>query len=246
MRTQASNASALGVLKKAKQHSLVADVVSQVEETILSSRIKPGERLPASRDLQSILGASLGTIREAVAILEQKGLVEVKKGAKGGIFVKEASTDSVAEGLGLLIRQFSISYEELAEFRQINEAAVMRLVAERASDEDLSNLDDFMDDFRRALHMGDQGWRHFLVTEVSLRKHLIALTKNRTYKAVLNPIHDNILSYTDKLLPGKKGLVQEAYTDWENIVAALKKRDGKTAALITKDHIGRFLDHIKK
>ncbi|KIX11169.1 GntR family transcriptional regulator [Dethiosulfatarculus sandiegensis] len=236
----------MGVLKKAKQHSLVADVVSQVEETILSRRIKPGERLPASRDLQSILGASLGTIREAVAILEQKGLVEVKKGAKGGIFVKEASTDSVSEGLGLLIRQLSISYEELAEFRQVNEAAVMRLVARRASDDELSALDDYMDDFRRALNLGDQGWKHFLATEVNLRKHLIELTKNRTYNAVLRPIHDNIMAYTDKLLPGEKRLVREAFTDWESIIEALKKRDGDTAADITSDHIGRFLNHVKE
>ncbi len=71
------------MLKKAKSLSLVRNVVQQIEAAILAGEYGVGDKLPSTRQLQDILGASLGTIREGLARLEQKGLVTVKKGTKG-------------------------------------------------------------------------------------------------------------------------------------------------------------------
>ncbi len=76
-------------LQKAKSLSLVENVVHQIEEAVLTGEYKVGDKLPSTRQLQDILGASLGTIREGLARLEQKGLIEVKKGTKGGFLKYE-------------------------------------------------------------------------------------------------------------------------------------------------------------
>lgn len=77
------------------------------------------------RDLQKALGANRGNLREALRILEQKGLIEVRAGSKGGAFVKEATTEPLAEGLVLLIRQRPLGVDHLAELRQVLEQGLV-------------------------------------------------------------------------------------------------------------------------
>ena len=109
------------ILTKTKRRSLVQDVVHQIEQTIVDRKFKAGEKIASVRELQEMLGISGGTLREALQILQQKGLVEVKLGTKGGVFAKDSTTDSVTEGLALLIRQRNISIDDLAEFRKVVE-----------------------------------------------------------------------------------------------------------------------------
>jgi len=234
------------MFKKARNKSLVSDVVEQIEEAILANRFNPHDRLPSSRELQTIFGASLGTIREAIAILEQRGLVEVKKGAKGGIFVREASTEPVTQGLGLLIRQMKISPRELAEFREIVEGGMIRIVVDNVTRKDLRRLNQFRAKFRKCLNRGSEGWKDFLKTEVELRRMIISLAKNKAFEAVLRAIHDNIFEYGSYYLPGNNALIQEAYDDWMKILDAIESGDKDTAEKVTRDHIERFSIHLEE
>jgi len=105
------------ILRKARNRSLVQDVSQQIETAIISGEYRPGDRLPSTRELQEILGASLGTIRESLAILEQKGFLEVRKGSKGGFFVCETSTKPMISSLETLMQRMVFTTRELYEFR---------------------------------------------------------------------------------------------------------------------------------
>jgi len=59
-------------------------VAAQIEEATVSERLKPGDKFPPERELMKQLGISRRTVREAFRILEQRGLMEVKIGTKGG------------------------------------------------------------------------------------------------------------------------------------------------------------------
>ena len=96
-------------LHKAKSLSLVENVVRQVEDAIVAGEYSVGDKLPSTRELQRILGASLGTIREGLARLEQKGLLAVKKGTKGGFFVNDVTTQPMTESIDLLMRHLKVS-----------------------------------------------------------------------------------------------------------------------------------------
>ncbi|MBW1711533.1 MAG: FadR family transcriptional regulator [Deltaproteobacteria bacterium] len=219
--------------------------MDQIEESIVEGEFKPGDKLPSSAELQKIMGASLGTLREAFRILEQKGLIEVRKGVKGGVFAREATTVPVSEGLGLLIRQRQISLEDLAEFRKVIEAGLIRRVAEKATKRDVDELKQFLVELKPQVERGDAGWKSFLEIEVRLRKTLIRIAGSRMYEVVLVPIHENIFAYAYKYLSGFKDKIEAAYQDWLQIVDALERRDGATAAAVTQDHISRFAKCMK-
>jgi len=74
-------------------------IARQIREEIGQGRLKPGAKLPAERALAAELGVSRNTLREAVRSLEQAGLVQLRKGAHGGIFVREDNSGFLALGV---------------------------------------------------------------------------------------------------------------------------------------------------
>src|SRR5207244_1520922 len=77
-------------------------------------------------------GVSRITVRDALRVLEARGLIRVKVGATGGAFVADANTDRVAESISTMIRLKRMTLSELAEARTVVEAATAALAAQRA------------------------------------------------------------------------------------------------------------------
>jgi DNA-binding FadR family transcriptional regulator len=236
----------MSVFSKQKSVGLVENLVNQLEDAILSGSFEPGEKLPSSSELETCMGASRGTLREALRILQQKGLVESRVGVKGGIFVREANTDPVTDGLAQLIRLQKISLDDLAQFRQVIESGLIRLVAKRISDTDIEILQGYLPTLRTQTSRGADGWHGFLEIEVDLRKELIRISRSLLYKAVLTPIHENIFSYAASYISGEDANVEEALDDWTQIVNALATGDIDRAVFCTCDHIKRYACKMKQ
>src|SRR5205807_3545845 len=66
---------------------LYRQIAEQLRKLMTKGEFKPGERLPAERDLAKQLGVSRPSVREALIALEVEGWVEVRTGS--GIFVLE-------------------------------------------------------------------------------------------------------------------------------------------------------------
>ena len=100
------------MFQKLSANSRVHSVTEQIESVILEGKFKPGDRLPSLVQLQEMFGTGRSTIREALKVLTQKGLVEIRQGAGGGTFVKTVNSRNVIESLGLLIKTRKISRRE--------------------------------------------------------------------------------------------------------------------------------------
>jgi len=234
------------MFKKQKAVSLVENLVVQLEDAILSGFFEAGEKLPPTAELEAELGASRGTLREALRILQQKGLVESRVGVKGGVFVREANTDSITEGLAQLIRLKKISLDDLAGFRQVVESGMVRLVAERIEIADIEILQNFLPAMKTESERGPEGWPEFLDIEVQMRKELIRISGSLMYETVLTPIYENMFSYALPYIPGEDANVAEAFQDWSQIIDALSTGDTERAVFYTQDHIRRYAERMKR
>jgi GntR family transcriptional repressor for pyruvate dehydrogenase complex len=228
------------VFQQAKQSRVFQDVVDQIQEAILQGKILPGSRLPAERELTDIFKASRGTLREALRVLEQKGLIRIKTGVKGGAVVNQPTIHQISEGLDLLIRYQKVSLRDLAEFREGVEGMVASLAAKRATEEDLRHLKGLLKDALACLNQGTPGWDAFIRIDNQIHMTLAKMAGNPVYESVLRTVYDNIHRYFDRFLPREEKIIKENYRDLRDIVKAVEEGQAEKASRLVQDHVSRF------
>jgi GntR family transcriptional repressor for pyruvate dehydrogenase complex len=115
-------------------------VASALEKRILEGSLKPGDRLPAERDLAVELGVSRPSLREAIQRLAAKGLLTTRHG--GGTVVTDRLEAQFAEPWQQMLAGHPLLQRDLLEFRQMLESQAAALAAERATDVDIASLDE--------------------------------------------------------------------------------------------------------
>jgi GntR family transcriptional repressor for pyruvate dehydrogenase complex len=228
------------MFKTVKQNKAYQDVVEQIQEAIMAGTLKPGSQLPAERELKEQFGISRGTLREALRVLEQKGLIEIRTGVAGGSIVREVNSEQLSENLGLLIRNRTVSLRDLAEFREGIEGGVAALAAQRAGEQDLTTLKTLLAEAEGHLKEGRKGWDAFIRTDEKLHMALARISANQLFISVLESVYQNIHTYYENYLPRGKQILQENFDDLANIVAAVGAGDGERARELALGHVGRF------
>jgi GntR family transcriptional repressor for pyruvate dehydrogenase complex len=228
------------LFRAARQNRIFQDVVEQIQEAIIQGRLKAGDRLPAERELKEMLQTSRSTLREALRVLEQKGLIEIKLGMGGGAVVKAVTTDLVAESLDLLIRSRQVSLRHIAEFRERVEGDVVMLATSRMTKADLNALRKLLDDARQCTLQGPEAVSEFLTADKNIHLCFAKITGNPIYISILKTIHENIRRYYDDFLLMEEPEMNENFRDLEDVVAAMEKGETEEAADIIRAHVRRF------
>lgn len=109
-------------------------IVNQIEEFIISGALKKGERLPPERELAQQFNVSRPSIREAISILEAKGLVASRQG--GGTFVTSTFSDGLTGSIGKILSQHPDAVLDVLELRHALEEIAAYYAAVRATETD--------------------------------------------------------------------------------------------------------------
>ncbi len=234
------------LFRKAKQNRIFQDVVEQIQAAILDGRMKPGDKLPAERELGEIFGTSRGTLREALRVLEQKGLIEIRLGVGGGAIAKDPGGEQITESLAMLIRSQKISLSHLAEFREDVEGTVTGMAAERATDDDIRHLQDLLEVAKASWESGGAQWTEFMRVDEKVHMFMARISGNPIYEYILRTVHDNIHIYYDRYLPWGPKELNENYDDLCQLVAAVADKDAKRAVRVARDHVRRFNSYMEK
>lgn len=234
------------MFKQVKQNKAYQDVVEQVQEAIIAGTLKPGSQLPAERELKEQFGISRGTLREALRVLEQKGLIEIRTGVAGGSIIREVNSEKLSENLGLLIRNRAVSLHDLAEFRESMEGGVAALAAQRAGRPELDALQELLEEAQLHFREGRKGWDAFVRTDEQIHLALVRISGNLLFISVLTSVYHNIHTYYENYLPWSKARMQENYNDLCEIVAAVSAADAERAREAAQEHVRRFNAHMEK
>ena len=125
--------------KLVRTSRLYEQIVQQIEESIVKGDLKPGDQLPAERDLAQRFGVSRTAVREAVKALREKGLVEAYSGK--GTFITDGTTQAVRQSLDLMVKIGQTEgTNHLAELRAILEPEIAALAAARIQDPELVTM----------------------------------------------------------------------------------------------------------
>ena len=135
-----SAAKSSSVFKTIQTRRTFEEVTDQVRELLFDGTLKPGDRLPAERDLAKLLGVGRPALREALRALEASGLIDLRKGKTGGAFISTGRPSVVSDGMSDLLQLSSISVKELFEARQWIQTSLARIACQRITDADLAEL----------------------------------------------------------------------------------------------------------
>lgn len=121
--------------QKIQSEKLAQSVVKQIELLILRGILRPGERLPAERDLAERLNVSRPSLREAIGDLSTKGLLETRAGA--GVFVADVLGSAFSPALVKLFGDHDEAVFDYIAFRRDMEGLAAERAATFGSDTDL-------------------------------------------------------------------------------------------------------------
>ena len=113
-------------------------VVGFVRNLIERGRLRPGDRLPAERDLAVQIGVSRPTVRAGLRALAAMGVVQSRHGS--GTYIPDGPPSLGTEPLSFLAALHGFTREEMYEARRILEVGAAGLAAERATSEQLATL----------------------------------------------------------------------------------------------------------
>jgi GntR family transcriptional repressor for pyruvate dehydrogenase complex len=115
---------------------LSSAVVRQIEQLVLRGILRAGERLPSERELAERLQVSRPSLRDAIATLQEKGLLAAKPGA--GIYIADVLGSAFSPALIELFARHDEAVFDYLSFRRDMEGLAAERAAQQGSDTDLA------------------------------------------------------------------------------------------------------------
>jgi len=221
--------------RRLESEKLSEKAIDQLKGLIDKGTLKPGDRLPSERDLSLRLGISRGILREALKTLESYGYLNRKPG--GGTFIRELVNQN--RDLSLSETMYRASYLDYLEVREMLEQKVVELAVERASPEELEELDQVVQLLAKAKPESE------LVLQFH---HKLALTtKNIILSNFMQAnyhLHKDFALASDvsKNIQRKKEILREHRA----ILEAIKERNHKKARQAVTAHLKNVRCYIEK
>jgi len=217
------------VIRRNKVHE---EVAKQLEEMILK-KLRPGDKLPAERELVELLGVSRSSVRDAIRKLELMGLVEPRQGA--GTVVRDVSAESVISPLANVISHKRQLVSELLDFRKMLEPPLAARAATHASAEQIAAMEEIL---RR--HDAKVAGGHLAVQEDTEFDYSIATASgNSIVLKVLDVVMDMLRETRSRSLQSQ-GRPEKSLAGHRRILGAIKRRDAPAAEEAMRQHISNI------
>ena len=219
------------VYKVVRTSRLYEQIVQQIEESILKGTLKPGNQLPAERELAQQFGVSRTAVREAVKALREKGLVEAYSGR--GTFVTDGTSQAIRQSLDLMVKIGQPDGStSLAELRAILEPEIAALAATRVEEQHLATM-------REAVAVMDRARRDpdaFIEADLDFHLALAEAAANPLILSLIDSIVGLLREQRMRIFKVDGG-PQRGQFHHKRILQAIELRDPEKARATMRDHL---------
>src|SRR5919202_3392125 len=226
------------MVEQARRTRLRDRAADQLLEMVVSGGLRPGERLPPERELCERLSVSRTVVREALNLLEARGLISIEHGR--GAVVSGGSPRAVRETLGLLLRVQPKTLWELLEIRKILEVEVAGLAAERTDPEDVELMRLQLDRMRESIDAPEG----YVDADVEFHALLARGTRNEVLLTMLEPVVD-LLRVSRRGSADRPRNALRALGEHEEILRRVEAGDAAGAREEMRAHLARTAEDIE-
>ena len=220
---------------------LSAAVVRQIEELILRGILRPGERLPAERELAERLGVSRPSLRDALSELQGSGLLATRPGA--GVYVADVLGSSFSPALRDLMSRHDEAVFDYLAFRRDMEGLAAERAARMASDTDLRVVQSAFDKMVAAHHA--RATEEEARLDAQFHMAIIEASHNVVMLHMMRSMYELLkegVFYNRQVMFGQSTTREALLEQHRAINAALQARDERAARRSVEAH----LDYVQK
>ena len=185
----------LASIKPVSKDLLYVKVADAINNFIYTNKLQPGDKIPSERELAEMLQIGRNSVREALRVLENQDIIEVKTG-KGVYVAQNSSSDSI------YLKLIKVNYMELMDTKMVLDKSVIDYALENATPAQLEKLESFL------LEMENAAARNTFSMEQDHKFHhcLLEIGNNK----MLEQIVLNLIKALDKYA----GILEEANALW--------------------------------
>ena len=205
------------------------EVAKKIEQVILT-KLQPGDKLPAERELAEMLGVSRSSIRDAIRRLEMVGLVEPRQGA--GTVVREISHDTLVGQMTNAIAHKRQMVGDLLDFRKMLEPPMAARAAENATGDEVARMEEILRRQDSKVRDGE-----LAVEEDSEFHYAIAQASGNSVVLKVMDVVMDLLHETRSRSLQSAGRPQKSLAGHKKILSAIKRKDGAAAEAAMRQHI---------
>jgi GntR family transcriptional regulator, transcriptional repressor for pyruvate dehydrogenase complex len=221
---------------KVQAEKLSQTVVRQIEALILQGILRPGERLPAERELSDRLGVSRPSLRDAVADLQTRGLLTSRPNA--GIFVADVLGSAFSPALVQLFATHDDAVFDYLDFRRDMEGLAAERAARLASDTDLKVVNTIFQKMEAAHQKRDPSDEAAL--DAQFHMAIIEASHNIVMLHMMRSMFDLLREgvFYNRQVMFKQRTTREALLDQHRAInTALQARDPQAARAAVQAHL---------
>ena len=195
--------------------------------------LAPGDRLPPERELAQQLNVSRASVREAMRLLDMRGLVVVRPGS--GTFITEDTVEAIIQAFSSMPSAENGAATDVFEMRLLLEPQVVSLAASRAMEADIRRMNEILDSQEADVAAGGSGAEfdsefHFAIAEAAKNSALVAVTQ--AISDILRQSRDDSL-----LSPERSRLSLQSH---RRILASIESRQSEEAERAMTEHISQI------
>jgi GntR family transcriptional repressor for pyruvate dehydrogenase complex len=208
----------------------VSQVARRLLDELTAGDHRAGTRLPSERRLAESLGVGRSAIREAIAVLEVLGIVEVRVGS--GTYVRGTSSDLLPQAIhwGLMLGERHT--RDLVEARRHLEAITARLAAQRATDEDVARLRGRLDRMRETA----DAIAEFTEADVEFHLEVAHIAGNTVLRDILHSVRALLRVWIQRAVSAD-GDTADTLAEHTAVFEAIAQRDPDAAAAAMEAHM---------
>lgn len=215
---------------KVIKNNINNQIADQIQELIEKKQLQAGSKLPSERSLASILGINRATLREAIRILEVRGLLTTDIGR--GAYISYIKPSIVTESLKRYRIFGDCSLDDIMEIRERIEPEIAGLAAIKCTEDDLEKLKKQIEVINRYLKLKNR--EKYILADEIFHQLITEATYNQLFIAIMKGLR--VI-----LLPMKQEIISEFWIDNKEehlkIYDAICSKDSSAAVEAMKEHM---------
>jgi len=210
-------------------------IVAVIEGLIAAGEYAVGDQLPSERELAASFQTSRNTVREAIVLLQSRGLLSKETKARARV-TQPNSGDMLNQLINAARALYSTTDDvaNLQEARALFECGLVRYAARHASPKQIERLEFALHENRLAI----DDPAAFVETDLAFHRIIVQIPDNPLFLALHNAFEQWLTSQR-KVGIGARGSAQAVYADHERIFAGISAHDPEAAEAAMAEHLAK-------